>query len=125
MTTKLKKGHIYNKKALRFIGWSKKKGSYNNYWDYFRSNGEYYGPDNHGIEPLFDNGHDAEILICTDCGVGLTGRYKSYTTTKAKAGYGWCKGCYALRSAPTARLRHAQQQRRLKAMMYGHTLKAR
>jgi hypothetical protein len=129
-TNKLKTGHFYDTKALEFVGWSKKGVVGYNCWDYFGVGNQYLGPDMDNVEPLFSNGDDAEILICEDCGVGLIGKYKSYTTTEAmsKKGHGWCPGCYALRTAiatckPITRLLRAQQDRRLKVMKYGYTLK--
>ena len=53
---KLTPGETYDMDALEHIGWTEGDGSgHEGYdaWSYF-SGGRYIGPDEHGIEPLFD-----------------------------------------------------------------------
>ena len=53
----LTKGLRYNENALTVIGWTDGDGSGHegyNAADYFDQNGEYLGPDEFGIEPVFE-----------------------------------------------------------------------
>lgn len=54
----LTKGEFYNAETLSHIGWTKGDGSGHEGYhvsDYFGDLGEYLGPDEHGIEPVFEN----------------------------------------------------------------------
>ncbi len=78
---KLTKDTKYDLATLHCTGWTESDGTGHdgyNFTDYFRDGGVYLGPDEHGIEPLFD-------LACPDCGPDA-GTYRA--TIDHVLGYG-------------------------------------
>ena len=56
MTLLLRKGQRYDQDSLRFAGWNDGK-DHDGYlcWNYFGDDGEYFGPDDFGVEPTFED----------------------------------------------------------------------